>query len=182
MEGFEVGQQIVYPNHGIGIVEGIEDKQIGTNALSFYMLRLAESNSMVMVPVANAMAVGLRSPISANQCEMLFARLADDFEPLESDWKGRFKDFSDRMRTGDIFSIASVLKCLTFLGQVKALSFREQRMFEKARYLVVSELAAVCQKEECHIQERVQTALVLACAAHHASLAENNAQTMANVH
>lgn len=182
MEGFEVGQQIVYPNHGIGIIEGIEDKQIGTNALSFYMLRLAESNSMVMVPVANAMAVGLRSPISSNQCEMLFARLTDDFEPLESDWKGRFKDFSDRMRTGDIFSIASVLKCLTFLGQVKALSFREQRMFEKARYLVVSELAAVCREEDCHVLTKVQAALAQSCAAHHAALAQSNVQTMSNVH
>lgn len=171
MTGFAVGQQVVYPNHGIAFIERIEEKLIGAASMQFYMLRLRESDSVVMVPVANAQTVGLRLPIAAHDCERLFQKLEADFVAPETDWKDRFKDFSEKMRTGDIFSIAAVLKRLTFLNQVKALSFREQRMFEKAGYLVVSELAAVCQQEESHVRERVQAALARACTVHQATLA-----------
>ena len=76
--GFKVGQKVVYPNHGIGTIEQIEQKLIGANSLPFYTLRLAANNSLVLVPVSNATEVGLRSPISSGECEMLFIVLADD--------------------------------------------------------------------------------------------------------
>jgi CarD family transcriptional regulator len=164
--GFKIGQKVVYPNHGIGIIEQIERKQIGANAQPFYTLRLAATNSVVLVPVANAVEVGLRSPISSGECEMLFKALSDDFSAPPGDWKDRFKEFSDRMRTGDIFAVAEVLKHLTFLNHQKPLSFREQRMLERARYLVVSELAAVCRQPECNIEPRVEQSLARACSKH----------------
>ena len=164
--GFKVGQKVVYPNHGIGTIEQIEQKQIGAQALPFYTLRLAATNSVVLVPVANASEVGLRSPISSGECEMLLKNLADDFSSPAHDWKDRFKDFSEKMRTGDIFEVADVLKNLTFLSRIKPLSFREQRMLERARYLVISELAAVCRQSECNVEPRVEQALVRACAKH----------------
>jgi len=164
--GFKVGQKVVYPNHGIGIIEQIEQKQIGASSLPFYTLRLAATNSVVLVPVANAGEVGLRSPISSGECEMLLKTLADDFTPAPNDWKDRFKEFSERMRTGDIFEVAGVLKHLTYLSHLKPLSFREQRMLERARYLVISELAAVCRKPECNVAPLVEQALARACAKH----------------
>ena len=164
--GFKVGQKVVYPNHGIGIIEQIESKQIGADALRFYTLRLAATNSVVLVPVANAGEVGLRSPISSGECEMLLKALGDDFTSAPCDWKDRFKEFTDRMRTGDIFEVAGVLKHLTYLSHQKPLSFREQRMLERARYLVVSELAAVCRQSECSVEPRVTEALARACAKH----------------
>jgi CarD family transcriptional regulator len=97
---------------------------------------------------------------------MLFKHLADDFRGAAGDWKDRFKEFTEKMRTGDIFEVAEVLKNLTYLSHVKPLSFREQRMLERARYLVISELAAVCRKPECNISPRVEEALSRACARH----------------
>ena len=164
--GFKVGQKVVYPNHGIGIIEQIEQKQIGATSLPFYTLRLAATNSVVLVPVANANEVGLRHPISSAECEMLLKNLGDDFSSPAPDWKDRFKDFSEKMRTGDIFAVADVLKNLTYLSQSKPLSFREQRMLERARYLVISELAAVCRQPECRVEPRVEQALARACARH----------------
>jgi CarD family transcriptional regulator len=164
--GFKVGQKVVYPNHGIGIIEQIEQKQIGASSLPFYTLRLAATNSVVLVPVANAGEVGLRSPISSGACELLLKNLGDDFTPAPNDWKDRFKEFSERMRTGDIFEVAGVLKHLTYLSHLKPLSFREQRMLERARYLVISELAAVCRQPECNVAPRVEQALARACAKH----------------
>ena len=166
MVGFKVGQKVIYPNHGIGTIEQIEQKQIGANSLPFYTLRLAATNSVVLVPVANATEVGLRSPISSAECEMLLKNLSDDFASPPHDWKDRFKEFSDKMRTGDIFEVANVLKHLTYLNNIKPLSFREQRMLERARYLVISELAAVCRQPECNMEPRVEQALARACAKH----------------
>jgi CarD family transcriptional regulator len=97
---------------------------------------------------------------------MLLKALADDFSSAANDWKDRFKEFSDKMRTGDIFEVADVLKHLTYLSHMKPLSFREQRMLERARYLVVSELAAVCRQPECNIEPRVEQALARACTKH----------------
>ena len=164
--GFKIGQKVVYPNHGIGTIEQIEQKQIGTTSLPFYTLRLAANNSLVLVPVSNASEVGLRSPITSGECEMLLKVLADDFTSPANDWKDRFKDFSEKMRTGDIFEVADVLKHLTYLSHIKPLSFREQRMLERARYLVISELAAVCRQPECNIEPRVEQALARACTKH----------------
>lgn len=166
MVGFKVGQKVIYPNHGIGTIEQIEQKEIGATSLPFYMLRLAATNSVVLVPVANASEVGLRSPISSGECELLLKSLADDFTAPTHDWKDRFKEFSEKMRTGDIFEAADVLKNLSFLSLIKPLSFREQRMLERARYLVVSELAAVCRQPECNIEPRVDQALARACSKH----------------
>ena len=167
MVGFKVGQKVVYPNHGIGTIEQIEQKQIGAVALPFYTLRLAATNSLVLVPVSNAAEVGLRRPISTSECDTLFTALSGDFVTPANDWKDRFKDFSDRMRTGDIFEVAGVLKHLHYLSQIKPLSFREQRMLERSRYLVVSELAAVCRQPECRIEPRVDQALEQARTQHH---------------
>jgi len=105
MVGFKVGQKVVYPNHGIGTIEQIEQKQIGSTLLPFYTLRLAANNSVVLVPVSNASEVGLRAPISSGECDMLFKALADDFSSPANDWKDRFKEFSEKMRTGDIFEV-----------------------------------------------------------------------------
>jgi len=87
-------------------IEQIEQKQIGSSSLPFYTLRLAATNSLVLVPVANASEVGLRTPISAGECEMLLKNLSDDFSSPANDWKDRFKDASEKMRTGDIFEVA----------------------------------------------------------------------------
>jgi CarD family transcriptional regulator len=97
---------------------------------------------------------------------MLFKALADDFSSPANDWKDRFKEFSEKMRTGDIFDVANVLKHLTYLSNIKPLSFREQRMLERSRYLVVSELAAVCRQPECSIEPRVDQALARAHSKH----------------
>jgi CarD family transcriptional regulator len=143
-----------------------ESNEVGTTSLPFYEIRLADTNSVVLVPVANASEVGLRSPISSGECEMLLKNLSDDFTSPAHDWKDRFKDFSEKMRTGDIFEVADVLKNLTFLSHNKPLSFREQRILERARHLVISEIAAVVRQPEGNVASRIEQALARACAKH----------------
>lgn len=163
---FKIGQKVVYPTQGIAIVEQIEPRQINGEDQLFYLLRLHSNNSLVMVPTRNAEEVGLRSPIAKRKCEELLAVLADDFTSPPTDWKDRFKEFSDAMRYGDPFAVAEVLKTLTFLNRQKPLSFREKQMLERAQYLIVSELAIVCRKAESSVSPLVEAALSSACHKH----------------
>jgi CarD family transcriptional regulator len=164
--GFKVGEKVVYPNHGIGIIEDVCERELGAETSRFYMLRLKATDSVVMVPVANAMEVGLRSPIKAKDCEKLIKLLSDDFAAPPADWKDRYKEFLEKMRTGDVFTVAEVLKTLTFLSLRKPLSFREKRMLERARFLVVSETALIWRKPEPAVESLVDEALSKACSKH----------------
>ena len=168
---FKIGQKVVYPNHGIAVIEQINHHQINGENNEFYLLRLQATNSTVMVPVGNALDIGLRSPIANKQCNELLKLLAEDLTMPDMDWKNRFKDFSDRMRSGDLFLIAEVLKTLTYLNQLKPLSFREKRMLEKARQLIISELATVGGVAEAKIEPKVDAALHGACSKHRAAYA-----------
>ena len=113
MVGFKVGQKVVYPNHGIGTIEQVEQKQIGATSLPFYTLRLAATNSVVLVPVANANEVGLRSPITSARVRDAPQEWPHDCQSAASDWKDASKSLR-QMRTGDIFEVADVLKHLTY--------------------------------------------------------------------
>lgn len=167
--GFKVGQKVVYPNHGIGIIEEICTREVCDGESSvFYHMRILSTNSRVMVPVNNVEEVGLRPPISLKECARLLKALADDFVEPASDWKDRYKTFLEKMQTGDIFQVAEVLKTLAYLNQIKPLSFREKRLFEKARYLIVSEIALVSRKPAEQIDPKVENALRSACQKHFA--------------
>jgi len=163
---FKIGEKVVYPNHGIGVIEKITTTEIAGMPNSFYLLRLNETKSTVMVPIANAAEIGLRSPIDNGQCNRLLKALSEDFNNPPVDWKDRYKEFLERMKTGDIFNVAEVLKTLTYLSLMKPLSFREKRMLERARYLVISELATVCRKSECMVEPMVDEALGKSCVKH----------------
>lgn len=141
----KIGQKIAYPNHGVCAVESIESKQIGGNSIDFYSLRLLSNNSVILVPKDNAEIVGLRPVIKKCDCEKVLVFLAEDFDEPESDWKLRIRDFGAKVQSGDVFAAADVLKKLTWLAQSKQLSFREQRLLEKAEFLVISELSPVQQ-------------------------------------
>jgi len=166
---FKVGQKVVYPSQGVGIVEQIESRQINGEAQEFYLLRLHTNNSTVMVPTRNAEEIGLRRPITRTKCDELLTVLAADFAAPAKDWKDRFKEFSEAMRSGDPFAVAEMLKTLTYLNQIKPLSFREKQMLERAHALLVGELAMVCKKAEAAIAPKVDEALQKACVQHAAA-------------
>lgn len=156
---FEVGDKVIYPNHGLGIVERIEEKTILGTTCGFYHLRIVANDTTVLVPVANVDGVGLRRAISDNDVERLFGLLGDGKIDNHQNWKGRFKDNSDKMRSGSIYDVADVLKSLTFLAKSKSLSFREKRMLNRAKFLIISEVSEVVRETAVAIEGRVDIAL-----------------------
>jgi CarD family transcriptional regulator len=156
---FEVGDKVIYPNHGLGIVERIEDKTILGTTCGFYHLRIVANDTTVLVPLANVDGVGLRRAIGDEEVERLFGLLGDGKIDNHQNWKGRFKDNSDKMRSGSIYEVADVLKNLTFLAKSKSLSFREKRMLDRAKFLIISEVSEVMRETALAIEARVDRAL-----------------------
>ena len=156
---FEVGDKVIYPNHGLGIVETIEEKTIMGTTCGFYMLRMASSDTTVLVPVDNIEGVGLRRAVGDDEIARLYTLLGNGKIDSHQNWKGRFKDNSDKMRSGSIQDAIDVLKNLTFLSRSKSLSFREKRMLDRAKFLVVSEISEGAQEASEAVEERVDRAL-----------------------
>jgi CarD family transcriptional regulator len=162
---FQVGDKVIYPNHGLGVIERIEEKTILGTTCGFYSLRIAANETTVLVPVTNADGVGLRRAIDDDEVTRLFRLLGDGKIDSQQNWKGRFKDNSERMRTGSIYDVAEVLKSLTCLSRSKSLSFREKRMLDRARFLVISEVSEVIQEPVESVGTRVDRALERSLAA-----------------
>jgi CarD family transcriptional regulator len=156
---FRIGDRVVYPNHGVGIIEQISSRTIGANVEKFYMLNIKASSLKVMVPFQNVASVGLRRVIRNGEVQKILDFLTSGKCDNHTDWKYRFKENSEKMRTGSLMEVAAVLKSLLLLNQSKPLSFREKKMLERARYLLVSELALAKNQEEGEVEELLIKAL-----------------------
>jgi CarD family transcriptional regulator len=156
---FHIGDKVVYPNHGVGIIEQISSRTIGASVEKFYLLKIKASSLKVMVPFHNVASVGLRRVVRNGEIQKILDFLTDGECENNADWKYRFKENSERMRTGSLLEVAAVLKGLLLLNTSKPLSFREKKMLERARYLLVSELAMAKNCEELQIEELLSKAL-----------------------
>jgi CarD family transcriptional regulator len=156
---FHIGDKVVYPNHGVGVIEQISSRSIGATVEKFYLLNIKASSLKVMVPCHNVGSVGLRRVVRNGEIQKVLDFLTVDDNSSNGDWKDRFKENSERMRTGSLLEVAGVLKSLIALHAAKPLSFREKKMLERARYLLVSELAMARNVEETKIEELLTEAL-----------------------
>ncbi len=138
---YKIGDKVVYPNHGVGIIEQINFGLLNGRTEKYYMLKIYSSGLKVMVPATNAISVGLRPVIRNGETLKVLSFLEKGKPNSHHDWKHRFKENSERMRTGALIEVAAVLKSLVSLSRTKPLSFREKKMLERAKYLLVSELA-----------------------------------------
>jgi CarD family transcriptional regulator len=158
-ETFSVGDKVVYPNHGVGIIEQISSRTIGPSVEKFYLLKIKASSLKVMVPFNNVHTVGLRRVVRNGEINKILSFLTEGECDNNADWKYRYKENSDKMRTGSLLEVAMVLKGLLLLNQSKPLSFREKKMLERARYLLVSELAMAKNTAEDDVEDLLNKAL-----------------------
>ena len=158
-QSFSIGDKVVYPNHGVGVIEQISSRTIGSQIERFYLLKIKASSLKVMVPFHNVGSVGLRRVVRNGEVQKVLDFLMDGEIENNADWKYRFKENSDKMRTGTLLDVAIVLKGLLLLARTKPLSFREKKMLERARYLLVSELAMARNCEETDIEDLLNRAL-----------------------
>jgi CarD family transcriptional regulator len=139
---FSVGDKAVYPVHGVAEVVALEQRDIGGNTTSVYILKIVDTGLKIMVPTMNAGSVGLRELITSKQVKEVYAILKSRDIPRDTQtWNRRYREYMEKIKTGSVFEIAEVLRDLSVLRATKDLSFGERKMLETARGLMVKELA-----------------------------------------
>ena len=137
---FQVGEKVVYPNHGVATIENISQRSFGPRFERFYLLRLSCNNMTVMVPFSHVDEVGLRKVTKNSEIARVLCFLATGKCKSNADWHNRFKENSERMRNGSMLEIAEVFKALLLIQSEKTLSFREKKMLDRARQMMMTEV------------------------------------------
>ena len=156
---FKVGDKVVYPSQGVSVVEQISKEVLAGTEMKCYHLRLVGSDSKVMVPVDNSERVGLRHLSEKKQVKKVMRRLKAAEGENAEDWKDRYRANLDRIKTGDLDEIVDVLLCLAEVAGRKTLSFRERKMYDHARQLLVNEVAEVDRRDVVKVEQQVEDAL-----------------------
>ena len=138
---FGVGDKVVYPTHGVGKIEAIDEKEIGGQKIKCYVLNILGKDLKIIVPMFNAQKVGLRQIIKEDEVERVLNILRDEINNMPPKWNKRYSFNLDKIRTGSIYEIAEVFKNLTRLGRKKELSFGERKMLDSTKELIVVEIA-----------------------------------------
>ena len=136
---FNVGDFIVYPMHGAGTIDAIEEKDILGEKQSYYILKMP-GEVKVMVPTNKAEQIGVRSIIDKSSADKVFAILEEDETEMSMNWNKRYRDNMDKMKSGDIYEVADVVRNLSFKQKEKGLSTGEKKMLINAKQILVSEL------------------------------------------
>jgi CarD family transcriptional regulator len=157
---FKVGDQVVYPHHGAAIVEKRETRVFNGEEKEYLVLRLASGDLTLSVPTENADKVGLRDVINDEEVEEVFAVLRKKEARMPTNWSRRFKNHVEKLKSGDIYQVAEVVRNLSIRDKDKGLSAGEKRMLVKARQILVSELRFAMRVEEDEAEKRLNDALV----------------------
>ncbi len=152
---FKCGDMAVYPAHGVGKIESIEQKKIGDLEQSFYIMKILDTGMVVMIPTT-ARGTGLRSIIPSDQVEKVYEILRDKKVTITSQpWNQRYRDYMQKIKTGSVYEIATVLRDLNALSSDKALSFGERKMMDTARNLLIKEIAIANKIKEHKVEEQL---------------------------
>ncbi|HOA07604.1 MAG TPA: CarD family transcriptional regulator [Spirochaetota bacterium] len=138
---YKQGDKLVYPMHGVGIIEAIEKKEVLGQKLEFYIMTIVNNGMKVMIPVKNADQVGLRPIISKNEVKKVLTIISQGETEREDDWKLRYQNNIDKIKSGSIYEVSKVARDLYRRGREKELSIMERKLYENAYNLLIHEIA-----------------------------------------
>ena len=157
---YKPGDRVVYPHHGAAIIEKTEKRDIAGEEREFFVLRMAHGELTLRVPVDTVDEVGMRPPISTEDVEDLFALLAKKDVREPANWSRRFKNHQEKLKSGDVYQVAEVVRNLSLREKTKGLSAGEKTMYTKARNVLVSELSFALDVSEDDAMAQVDKQLV----------------------
>ncbi|MEW5723908.1 MAG: CarD family transcriptional regulator [Thermodesulfobacteriota bacterium] len=153
---FKVGDLAVYPAHGVGRIEAMENKDISGQKQSFYIMRILENDMIIMIPTQNVSTVGLRQVINREQVKEIYKILRKTNVNLETqNWNRRYRDYMEKIKTGSVYEVAAVLRDLSLLRRDKELSFGERKMLDMARGLLVREISVAKNQSETKVEKEI---------------------------
>jgi len=153
-----VGDIAVYPAHGVGQIERVENKEISGTIMTFYVMRILDSDMTVMIPKISLKSAGIREIITTNQVSKVFKIFEDQDVVIDTTtWNRRYREYMEKIKTGSVYEIAEVMRDLYVLKKTKTLSFGERKMLDTARSLLVKELAIAKREKEEKIEKKIHS-------------------------
>jgi CarD family transcriptional regulator len=156
---FAVGDKVVYPHHGAAIIEGKEKRVFDGHKTDYFVLRITYGDLKVSIPVEKADEIGLRDVINDEEVEEVFAVLRKKEARMPTNWSRRFKNHVEKLKSGDIYQVAEVVRNLSLREADKGLSAGEKRMLARARQILVSELTFALNVDEETAESRLDDVL-----------------------
>ncbi len=169
---FNVGDKIVYPMHGAGVIEKIEERAILDEKQSYYIIKMP-GEVKVMVPTAKAEEIGVRNIIDKDTAGKVINVLEQDSTEMSVKWNKRYRDNVEKMKSGDVFEVADIVRNLTFKQKDKGLSTTEKKMLLNARQILISELVLAGDKGKDEVEELVNNKINTSYEAHVATIEDN---------
>jgi CarD family transcriptional regulator len=157
---FEIGQSVVYPHHGAGKVLRKEMKEVLGESREYLTIKILHNDMTVMVPTQNAAVAGLRPIIDEETCRKVHAVLQDECSEMPKNWNRRFKHNRDKIKTGDIYELAEVVRNLGIREAEKGLSTGEKQMFTRAKKILASELMYALEMDEEQVEQHLHSILI----------------------
>ncbi len=153
---FNIGDKVVYPMHGAGIIESIEEKEILGNKQKYYIMKMPIGNMKVMIPLENVGDIGLREVIDKEQVNIVMTVLGQDKTSMPNNWNRRYRVNMEKIKSGDILEVADVVRNLILRDREKGLSTGERKMLNNAKQILVSELVLVNNMDEDEIESMIE--------------------------
>jgi CarD family transcriptional regulator len=151
---FKIGDMAVYPAQGVGVIEAIENRDVGGNKQLFYIMKIMGNGMKIMIPMDSAKTVGLREVILETEIPKVYAILRNKDVTIDKQtWNKRYREYLGKIKTGSVFEIARVLRDLFILKGDKNLSFGERKMMDTAKSLLIKEISVASNAEETKIEE-----------------------------
>ena len=155
---YKIGDKVVYPMHGAGVIESIEEKEILGETRQYYILKLPVGDMKVMIPINNCREVGLREVIDSDGVQRVICILKDQSTNMSANWNRRYRANLEKIKSGDIYEVAEVVRNLINRDREKGLSSGERKMLENARQILLSELVLATELEEDSAQSLIDNA------------------------
>ena len=157
---FQIGDKVVHPMHGAGVIDGIVTEKIGSAVQDYYVFKMPVGGLVLKIPVATSQVIGLRAIVSAEEAAALLEAIGSMEVDMTSNWNHRYRENMDRLKSGDLYAVAGVIKGLTYRDSERGLSNGERKMRHTAKQILVSELVLSLEQESRQIENRINGAML----------------------
>ena len=149
---YNIGDKVVYPMHGAGVIEDIEEREILGKTQKYYVMKMPLGDMKVMIPMSNCDGIGIRDVISSDTADSVLASFKEEVEDFTQSWNKRYRENMLKIKSGDIFEVARVVKALMCRDREKGLSTGERKMLTNAKQILISELVLAKNKPQSDIE------------------------------
>ena len=157
---FQIGDKVVHPMHGAGVIDGIVTEKIGSAVQDYYVFKMPVGGLVLKIPIATSEIIGLRSIVSFEEASALIEAIGSMKVDMTSNWNHRYRENMERLKSGDLYAVARVIKGLTYRDNERGLSNGERKMLHTAKQILVSELVLSLEQESRQVESRINAAML----------------------